>query len=364
MHITVPLVKVHMPPKHILLPQLEKVLYGGVIAEGEYVYEFEKKFAEHYGFDNPVATSSGTAALHMALILAGVDRGDEVITTAMTAEPTNIAILHAGAMPVFADVDAETGNISADSIAEKITKSTKAVCVVHYAGYPVELNKIRDLCNREGLKLIEDCAHALGAVYENNSVGKLGDFSIFSFQAIKHITTVEGGMLCVKNPEFIEEAKKLRWFGLTKGVARADCNIQRCGYKYNMNNVTAAIGLVQLDYVDGLIELNRKNAHFFNERLARVPGLEIGKILPNTLPSYWLYTLLADESESVERCLLKVGVQAAKLHKPNHWHDVFRSSMCCLPNLDLFYKKLIHIPCGWWVSEEDSYLIVDVLSKG
>ena len=360
----IPLVKVAMPPREILMPALESVLYSGMIAEGEQVYAFEAAFADSFNLSSVLATSSGSAALHIAMILAGVEHGDEVITTSMTAEPTNTTILQVGAIPVFADVNPLTGNLDPVSVEALITEKTKAICVVHYAGYPADLVPLRSIANRHNIKLIEDCAHALGAKYNEQPIGTFGDFSIFSFQAIKHLTTVDGGMLVIKDQNYFDYAKRLRWFGLTKGVPRTEVDIKQSGFKYNMNNVTATIGLKQLDFINPLLEKHRANGHFFDRELNSVPGLAPARIVNGSDPTYWLYTLLAEDSDDIERCLASVGVSASKLHRPNHMHSIFRPFFRPLPNLNNFYQKLVHIPCGWWVSETDRFDIVEALKKG
>lgn len=360
----VPLVKVAMPPRDRLLPALEEVLYGGMIGEGAHVYDFEARFAAHFGLKNTLAVSSGTAALHLALVLAGAALGAEVITTSMTAEPTNTTILNCGATPVFADVEPDTGNLSADAVEAAITSRTVAIIVVHYAGYCADLTALRALADRHGIELIEDCAHALGATHNGQPVGSFGDSALFSFQAIKHMTTVDGGMLVVKNPARVDLARRLRWFGLAKGVPRTEVDITTAGYKYNMHNVAAVIGKAQLDHIDPLIERHRQNARFFNRELARINGLSAGRVLPGADPSYWLYTLLADDSSDVEARLAEIGVMASKLHRLNHLHSIFRPFAGEMPGLDEFYRKLVHIPVGWWVSDDTRRAIVAALAKG
>ena len=152
--------KVHLPPREVLMPRLEAVLYSGQIGEGEVVKKFEAEFGKYIGNPNALSFSSGTAALHTALILAGVKAGDEVISTAMTAEPTNMAVLHAGAKPVWADVDANNGNLLAESVAEKITPRTKAILLVHYGGIPASIRCIREAAQSRSIPVIEDAAHA------------------------------------------------------------------------------------------------------------------------------------------------------------------------------------------------------------
>lgn len=360
----IPLVKVAMPPKERLMPALEEVLYSGMIAEGEHVYRFEAEFAKSFGLPVALGTSSGTAALHIALLLSGVEAGDEVITTSMTAEPTNTVILQCGAEPVFADVDPETGNIDPVSVAAVIGPKTKAIMVVHYAGFPVDMPAMRRLADQHGVALIEDAAHALGARCAGAPIGTIGDFGIFSLQAIKHMTTIDGGVLTMRNPDLVPAAKKLRWFGLAKGVPRTDVDITRPGFKYNMHNIAGVIGLAQLETIQQRISRHIENGQFFDGEISAIPGLSVTRIDVGQEPSYWLYSVLSDDSDAVERNLAAAGVSASKLHRPNHMHSVFQQFRRPLLGLDTYYRRLTHIPCGWWVDNDDRERIVDALSKG
>lgn len=360
----IPLVKVAMPQRERLMPILEKVLYGGMIAEGDYVYEFEAKFAKAFDIPLAVSTSSGSAALHIALLLARINPGDEVITTSMTAEPTNTVIIQCGALPVFADVDRQTGNLDPASVESLVTPRTKAIVVVHYAGFPVDLNSLRRVADQNGIALIEDCAHALGSKYDNHGIGTIGDYAIFSMQAIKHMTTIDGGILTMRDPTNVARARKLRWFGMAKGVPRTEVDIEEVGFKYNMHNVAAVIGLAQLETIESRIQRHIDNGRFFDKTISVIPGLEVTRIDPECQPSYWLYTILSEDSGAVERCLSGIGVTASKLHRPNHYHSIFAPMRRPMPGLDTYYRRLTHIPCGWWVSDEERERIVDALRKG
>jgi dTDP-4-amino-4,6-dideoxygalactose transaminase len=360
----IPLVKVALPEKSKLMPVLEEVLYSGMLAEGESVYRFEREFGEKFRIPTPLAMSSGTAALHAALTLAGVGPGDEVISTPMTAEPTNTSVLYCGAKVVWADVDRVSGNIDPQSVRERITDRTKAILCVHYAGYPVRLAELRQIAEERGIALIEDCAHALGATYDGKHVGTIGDYGIYSFQAIKHMTTVDGGLLALADPEQVIRAKKFRWFGMLKGVPRTEVDIDGVGYKYNMNNVTAAIGLVQLQHISGVLQRHIDNGKFYDAELAAIPGVDFARCDAVAEPSYWLYTLLSDDSADLEKALNAAGISASKLHRPNNLHSVFGASQTDLPGLDSFYKRLLHVPCGWWVTDEDRQRIVDAIKRG
>lgn len=362
--ISVPLVKVAMPPRDQLMPALESVLYSGMVAEGEHVYQFEAQFGETFGLTHVLAMSSGTAALHIALLLAGVKPGDEVITTSMTAEPTNTTILQLGAVPMFADVEADSGNLAPDAVEACIGPRTRAILVVHYAGYPAQMEALRALADAHGLKLIEDCAHALGARFGGAPIGTIGDFSIFSFQAIKHLTTVDGGALALRDDTQLAEAKRLRWFGLTKGVPRTEVDIVTPGFKYNMSNVTAVIGKQQLHGIGKLLHGHIENGRYYDKALAGIAGLASANFNAQAEPSYWIYTLLANDSDDVEHRLASIGVAASKLHRPNHLHSVFAPYRRPMPALDSFYRRLVHIPCGWWVSVDDRERIVEALRRG
>ncbi|WP_394498368.1 DegT/DnrJ/EryC1/StrS family aminotransferase [Shewanella sp. ENK2] len=364
----IPLVSVALPPKEILMPKLEEALYGGApINEGEAVYKFEHKFISKFGLPTTsLSMSSGTAALHTALILAGVSADDEVITTSLTAEPTNLAIKFVGADPVFADVDLQSGNLSAKAIEASITDRTKAVIVVHYAGYPADIVRIRQICDKYDLVLIEDCAHALGAKVEGRSVGTFGDYAIFSFQAIKHFTTVDGGFLVCKHSDNFIRAKKVRWFGMEKGVARTKLDITEVGYKYNYQNVFAAIGLVQLDYISERLDAHIFNGKYFDRHFEKVIGLNFAKSPKNAEPSYWLYTLICEDAlvaTELEAYLNSSGISASKLHKLNHNHKVFDCALEMSETNDL-YSRMLHIPCGWWVNEQERVRIVAAVCEG
>ena len=186
-------------------------------------------------------------------------KNDEVISTAMTSEPTNTIIYATGAKIVWADVNPKTGLLDPKSVESKITDRTKAIVLVHYAGMVCDMAEFNKLSLKYNIPIIEDCAHALGSYYDNKAIGNNSQYSCFSFQAIKHMTTIDGGMICLKKEEEIETAKKLRFFGLSKNVSRLENDITRVGYKYGMNNVTAAIGLIQLKHIEDVLRKHIEN---------------------------------------------------------------------------------------------------------
>lgn len=360
----IPLIKPFMPSREKLMPRLEEIIYSGYIASGKAAEDFEQKLSETIGNKYCLILNSGTAALHLALLLIGIRPGDEVISTAMTAEPTNTTIAITGAKVVFADVDENTGLISPESIEDNITPKTKAIMVVHYAGMVCNMNEINKISQKHNIPVIEDAAHAFMSRFKGECVGNNAPYTCFSFQAIKHLTTVDGGALCVKNEEDYNRAKKLSWFGLDKRKPRLENDITEAGYKYQMNNVNATIGLTQLECLQENVMRYIENGKYYDEKLKDVPGVTLILYYEDTQPSYWLYTIKVERREEFIKHMAENGITASPLHLRNDRHSVFNAPKGNTPNLDSFYKSFVHIPCGWWVSERDREWIVDVIKKG
>lgn len=360
----VPIIKPFLPPKETLMPQLEERIYSGYIAEGDAVVEFESQLSELLESPYCLTVNSGTAALHIALNLIGVNEGDEVISTALTAEPTNTTILLTGANVVFADVDIETGLISPESIEANITPNTKAIMVVHYAGMVCDMESINKISVKYNIPVIEDAAHAFLSRYDGKYIGSNSPYTCFSFQAIKHLTTIDGGLLCLKNEEEYVRARKMRWFGLDKRIARMDNDISEAGYKYHMNNINATVGLVQLQYLKENVFKYIENGSFYDHALQGVQGVTLLPYYNKTEPSYWLYTLKVKRREDFIRMMEENGIVASPLHLRNDRHSVFNAITGRTPNLDRFYEEFVHIPCGWWLSEVDREFIVATIKNG
>lgn len=360
----IPLVKTNIPPKEKLIPELEKILYSGYVAQGDKVEEFERAFENFVKSKNALSLNSGTAALHIALILANVKNGDEVISTPLTAEPTNVAIKMTGAFIRWADIDCNTGCIDPISVEKNINEKTRAIIVVDYAGIPVNVPQLQKISAKYNIPIIEDAAHALGSKFNNIFAGGHFPFTVFSFQAIKHLTTIDGGMLQIRDTELYQKAKLIRWFGIDKMKSRLENNILLQGYKYHMNNVNATIGLVQLGNINNIINAHIENGKYFDKNLCNIPGVELIEYYKQSEPSYWLYTLKVENREGFIKKLLENNIMASELHKRNDLHTYLNDLPTSLPNLDNFYKKLVHIPCGWWVSKEDREMIVEIIKTG
>lgn len=360
----IPLFKVFLPPREELAGPLLDTLYSGRITEGPKVAEFERRFGSFVGNPNILTFYSGTAALHVALMLAGVQPGDDVVSTPMTAEPTNMAIRQAGANVVWADVDPENGNISADGIAAAVTNRTRAIIAVHYGGIPAALDAIHSIAAARNIPVIEDAAHALGARYDGRLIGSHSPFVMFSFQAIKHLTTIDGGALALATSDLLPAGRRLRWFGIDRALPRLDVEVSEVGWKYHMNDVTAQIGLIQLDHIAPVLARHVENGRWLDRALDGITGLRPCRWDAKAEPAYWFYTLFAERRDDLARKLEERGIAASLIHRRNDEHPVFASSRRPLPGLDAFHREVLHIPCGWWVDNEDRERIAATIREG
>lgn len=359
-----PLVRPYISPRDEMLPAIEKILYSGYIAEGEAAWKFEADFSSFISNPNTLVVQSGTAALHLALLLLNVGPGDEVISTPMTAEPTNTVIAITGAKVVWADIDLNTGLLDPQSVRDRITERTKAIMLVHYAGMVCDMDEFNKISRETGIPIIEDSAHCLGGKYNGKIIGSNSQFTCYSFQAIKQMTTVDGGAIAFKNPADVESAKKLRWFGLSKNVPRLENDITRAGYKYGINNITGIIGSIQLKHAQEVINKYIDNGKYYDQALKNIPGVTLIPYYKHTEPSYWLYTMKVENRNEFIRMMKSIDVSASPLHHRSDTHSIFIESKCELPKMDEWYQTFIHIPCGWWVGNEERERIVEAIRKG
>ncbi len=362
---TIPLFKVHMP-KSVADPLLE-TLFSGFIGQGPKVEEYERVLSKYFNNKNVITLNSGTAALQLSLRLADVGHGDEVISTPMTCTATNMPILAAGAKIVWADIDKDTGLICPHSIESKITKKTKAINMVHFGGIPCDIDSINQIAASYNIKTIEDGAHAFGSEYKGKKIGNHSDFVIFSLQAIKHITTIDGGLLLCKSEEDAKRAKLLRWYGIDRDTPRKDfrCeeNIVEYGYKFHMNDICAVIGIEQMNYVDNLVKRHISNADFYDKNLNDIDKVRLIPRSSEALSASWLYTLHVEERDQFMKYMSENNVATSKVHERNDKHDCFADSTCDLPGVDSFCSTQISIPVGWWVTDEQRQHIVDLIKR-
>jgi dTDP-4-amino-4,6-dideoxygalactose transaminase len=352
----IPLFKVHMP-KSVEKPLLE-TLFSGFIGQGPKVDEFESCLGRYFGNKNVVTLNSGTSSLQLALRLANIGPGDEVISTPMTCTASNMPILAAGAKIVWADIDPISGLISTESIKSKITENTKAIIMVHFGGIPCDIDGINALAKEHEIKTIEDGAHAFGSEYKSQKIGNHSDFVMFSLQAIKHITTVDGGLLFCKSKKDYDRARLLRWYGIDRDSPRKDfrCeeNIVEYGYKFHMNDIAAVIGIEQLKYVDELVGKHISNAKFYDDKFIDLKNIKLIPRLDHSTSSSWLYTIHVKTRDDFMRYMLEKGIQSSKVHERNDKHDAFSEAFEeGLIGVDKFCETQVSIPVGWWLTNEE-----------
>lgn len=360
---TIPLFKVHMP-ESVKEPLME-TLFSGFVGQGPKVDEFEEKLAEYFSNKNIVTLNAGTSGLQLALRLANVGFGDEVISTPMTCTATNMPILAAGAKIVWADVDDTTGLISPESIESKITPKTKAIMMVHFGGIPCDIEAINAIASKHGIKTIEDGAHAFGSEYKGKKIGNHSDFVMFSLQAIKHITTIDGGILICKDEEDFERAKLLRWYGIDRNSPRKDfrCeeNIEEYGYKFHMNDIAAVIGIEQLKYADELVSKHINNAKFYDENLKNLSKIKLLPRSKEAVSASWLYTIHVDKRDEFMNYMSSNNVMTSKVHERNDIHDCFSEFQSQVPGVDSFCSSQVSIPVGWWLTTDQLNYIANLI---
>lgn len=372
----IPLLKVYMAPE-VDGPLLDTI-HSGYIGEGPRVSEFEENLRNF--FDNPYITTvnNGTSALTLAYHMAlhpdapkgsDIEPGDEVISTPITCTATNTPIINVGARIVWADVDPITGSISPDDIEKKITSRTKAVSMVHWGGNPCDIDRINEIAHAHNLKTIEDGAHSMGMEYKGRKYGASSDYSIISLQAIKHITSIDGGLLFTKNEKDFNRAKLLRWYGIDRTIhegvdLRCELDVAEAGYKFHMNDVCAVIGNTNFKHVDEIVGRHRDNAKFYYEafkgrdNIICVPENKDGK------SSFWLFTIHLNNRDEVMKKLGDDGIMSSKVHARNDTHSMFKDFYDAnLPGVEKFNVTHLCIPVGWWVSDEDREYIADRVIK-
>jgi len=352
------------------LKSLKTVLSGRWIGQGPMVDKFENKFTKMFAEKNiSVATGSGTDALHMAYILAGLKRGDEVITTVFTCTATNIPLLYMGIKIKFADVDPLTMNISVESVKKLINKKTKAIICVHYGGLPCDLDELNKIAKKYNIPIIEDAAQALGAKYNNKSIGGIGDFTTFSFQAIKHITTGDGGILTIKNKKLHNIAKRIGWFGINregkqKGTWEND--IFEVGYKYQMNDLGATIGYESLKNFRKIISHRRKIFDIYLTELSKNKNIHcVNDFDKKKTHAAWLFTIVLEKKDYLQRKLREYKIETNQVHFRNDKYSIFKkfAREQKFKNMDYLEDKYLVLPLHLKVSFSQARYISNLINK-
>ncbi len=345
-------------------------LHSGWLTTGPKVDAFERQFAEYVGARHAVAVSSCTAALHLSLLASGVGPGSEVVTTPLTFCATVNAIIHCGATPIFADVDPRTMNIDAARVLEVMTPRTQAIVPVHFAGRPADVATLKDIAARHDARLVEDAAHALGASVDGAKVGALGDFTCFSFYSTKNLTTGEGGMVTTASDEWASTVRVASRHGVSDsawsregGSRSSDYDVVYPGFKYNMTDLQAAIGLEQLDRAAGLFGRREAIWRRYDDGLSDLP---IGRPVssePGTTHARHLYTILVDPTQcgwtrdDLQRYLRRRGVQTSVHFRPLHLHSYYAArfglSRGMFPHSEFVSDRTLSLPLSSTLTDAD-----------
>ena len=355
----------HIP--ETALSEIADTLNSRWIGQGPKVDKFEKVFGEKFCDSLPgIAVGSGTDALHLAYLLAGIEAGDEVITPVFTCTATNIPLLYIGAKPIFADIEKSSLNIDVTCIEKLITKKTKAIVCVHYGGLSCEMDTIRDLANSYNLQVIEDAAHAVGAKYKNRYIGSMSEFTMFSFQAIKHITTGDGGYLSIKNPDLLDKARRLRWFGIDrtkKQLGIWENDLTEIGYKYQMTDLGAAIGLASIIEFDKTLAYRKQLFNRYIQNLIETEDFSIlSKELPHTVHAAWLFTIRTSHRKQLQQILAKNGIETNQVHYRNDRYSIFATSRGHFPNMDELEDKYLVLPMHTKMNLNDIDRVCNVIA--
>jgi perosamine synthetase len=346
------------------------VLNSGWISEGRKVSEFESSLTKILGFKNPVALNSGTSSLMLALALSDIKSGDEVIIPPQTFVATAMVVLMMSAKPVFADINYYTGNLDPLSVEKKITDKTKAIIAVHWGGYPCDLDELNNIAKNNNLLLIEDAAHALGATYKSMPIGSISRFTAFSFQAIKHLTTGDGGALCLIDDNDFCKAKRLRWFGIDRENSQPSdlgervYDINELGYKIHMNDIAAAIGLGNIIDIKERINRRREIASIYKDHLDRLSGLELLKYKDDRESSYWFYTILVERRERFIKKLRSENIPCSVVHRRIDKNSIFGEEDDFLVNQNNFDQNQISLPIHENLSDSNIERIIKVIEEG
>ena len=392
MNKNIDLFKVYMSPN--AGEEVKKVLDSGYIGQGEKVNEFENKLKEYIEADRVLTINSGTSALHLALHLLkkpkkditadgysiseptwpGLQEGDEVLTTSLTCTATNWPILANNLKIKWVDIDEKNLNIDLDDLERKISPKTKIIMAVHWGGYPIDLDRLKDIQNKAynlyGFKpaIIEDGAHSFGTEYKGKKLGNHGNIVMHSLQAIKHITSIDGGILILPHQDLYNRGKLIRWYGIDRDSNRKDfrceADIEEWGFKFHMNDVNATVGIENLKDAYFIISKHRDNAKFYDENLKNVNGVTLLERNPDHNSAFWIYSMLVENRDGFYKKMKECGITVSQVHERNDKHTCVKDFRMNLPTLEKTIGKVVSIPVGWWITEEQRKYIVNCIKQG
>ena len=355
-------------------------LKSGWISTGPKVGRFEKLFKNYIGTKHALALNSCTAGLHLSMIVAGLQDGDEVITTPMTFGATANAIIHSRAIPVFADIDLSTMNIDPERIEEKITDKTRIILPVHFAGRPCNMKRIKEIAQKHNLIIIEDAAHALEATYHGQKIGAIGDLSVFSFYVTKNLVTGEGGMITTDNASYAEMIQTYALHGMSKGAWKRYSDegfkhyqIVYPGFKYNMMDIQAALGIHQLPQVKNYLKRREEIWHRYDDAFKQLPLDPPQPPEENTTHARHLYTILVRleeltaDRDTIQQALFNnnigTGIHFIALHLHPYYQEQFGYKRTDFPNAEFISDRTISLPLSAKLTDEDVTDVIEAVTK-
>jgi dTDP-4-amino-4,6-dideoxygalactose transaminase len=363
----IPLMKVHMPTA--VDAAVLETLHSGMIATGKKTDAFEIELQKYLQLPvAPIATNSGTAAMLLALHLVGVTTGDEVIMTPLTCASMTESVYSTGAKIVWADINPTTGNIDPADAAKKVTKKTKVITYSHWCGRLADITALQKIAEANGLTLIEDAASALGGVYDGKPVGNHAPFTVLSFQAVKQITTGDGGALCVKDGAMRQRAILMRNHGNDRFAKRTPTtlgfDVKELGWRFGMNDISASIGLVQMVELPDTIKKIQNNLAQYNHELTGVTDLTLLTENVGATSAPYVFTVRVKRRDDFIKKMAEAGIGCGIVHERNDQFTLFESFTTPLPALDTFSQEYINLPLGFWVTSKDIKYICDTIKKG
>ena len=355
-------------------------LKSGWIAKGPKTMEFEKQFAEYVGAKYAVAVNSCTAALHLALVAAGIGEGDEVLTTPMTFASSANVIIHTGARPVLVDIDPVTMNIDTQKIREKISPRTKAIIPVHIAGHPCEMDEIMEIAREYNLFVLEDGAHAVYTQYKGKMIGSIGNATAFSFYATKNLVTGEGGMVTTNDEDLYNEIRILSTHGMSRNAwnryAQAGSwyyEILAPGYKDNMSDIMAGLGLSQLAKLERMQGLRQEIANYYQVEFGKIPEIEMPVELDYARHAWHLYIiklnldkLSIDRGKFIEELKdenIGTSVHFIPLHMHPYYRDTYGYKPGDFPVAEGIFERTISLPLYPKMSMQDASDVVKAVRR-
>jgi dTDP-4-amino-4,6-dideoxygalactose transaminase len=360
------------------IKEVAETLRSGWITMGKRTIEFEKALAKYTGAKNIVSVNSCTDALELSLYVLGIKKGDEVITTTDTFAATANVIVHRGAKPVLVDIKKDTYNIDPELIERAITKKTKAIMPVDYAGQACEYDRIKEIAEKRDLLIVEDAAHAIGSEYKGKKLGTIGDTTCFSFYATKNMTSGEGGAVATEDDKVADEMRLMRLHGMSKNAWKRYAEggswyyeISGAGWNYVMTDIQAAIGMHQLKKLDRFIAERRKLAKIYNEEFGKVDGLITPYEMPDAFHSYYLYPLLVEKKrldrnkliEGLNKRGIGTSVHFIPIHLQPYYQKNFGYKKGDFPNAEWVYEREVSLPLFPGMREEDVMRVVKAVKE-